>query len=126
MKLRMDILIRKNYDEMSKTAAGIIARLVQSKPNCVLGLATGSTPIGTYQELIRFHQEEGLDFSQVTTFNLDEYLGLGMNLDLPYNLDQSYARFMYEELIKHINVKKRKHPCTGQFSQESGKILSGI
>jgi glucosamine-6-phosphate deaminase len=102
----MNILIRKNYNDMSMTAAEIIARLVQTKPNCVLGLATGSTPIGTYQELIRYHQEEGLDFSHVTTFNLDEYLGLGMNLDLPYSLDQSYARFMYEELIKHINIKK--------------------
>ena len=52
------------------------------------------------------HNEEGLDFSHVTTFNLDEYLGVGMDLNKPYDMDQSYARFMYEELLKHINVKK--------------------
>lgn len=102
----MDVIIRDNYEQMSKYAAQIIANYIKSKPNCVLGLATGSTPIGTYQELVRMHREEGLDFSQVTTFNLDEYLGVGMELDKPYNLDQSYARFMYEELFKHVNIKK--------------------
>lgn len=102
----MDIIIRENYEQVSKYTAKVIADLVRSKPNCVLGLATGSTPIGTYKELVRMHKEEGLDFSQVTTFNLDEYLGVGMDLDKPYDLDQSYARFMYEELFKHINIKK--------------------
>lgn len=101
----MDIIIRDNYAEMSRYAAGIIAGYVKNKPNCVLGLATGSTPIGTYKELIRMHKE-GLDFSRVVTFNLDEYLGLGIDLDKPYDLDQSYARFMYEELFSHINIKK--------------------
>jgi glucosamine-6-phosphate deaminase len=101
----MDIIIRDNYAEMSRYAAGIIAGYVKNKPNCVLGLATGSTPIGTYKELIRMHKE-GLDFSRVVTFNLDEYLGLGIDLDKPYDLDQSYARFMHEELFKHINIKK--------------------
>jgi len=102
----MDIIIRENYEQMSKYAAEIIASYVKSKPNCVLGFATGGTPIGTYKELIRMHKEEGLDFSQVITFNLDEYLGVGMDLDKPYEMDQSYARFMHEELFKHINVKK--------------------
>jgi len=102
----VDILIRENYEEMSKCAAKIIADYVRSKPDCVLGLATGSTPIGTYRELVRMHREEGLDFSQVKTFNLDEYLGIGIDLDKPYDLDQSYARFMHEELFKHINIKK--------------------
>ena len=102
----MDIIIRENYEEMSKYAAKIIAGYIKEKPDCVLGLATGSTPIGTYRELARMHREEGLDFSQVKTFNLDEYLGVGMDLEKPYNLDQSYARFMYEELFKHINIKK--------------------
>ncbi|HHW46856.1 MAG TPA: glucosamine-6-phosphate deaminase [Clostridiales bacterium] len=102
----MDIIIRENYEQMSKYAAQIIANVVRTKPNCVLGLATGSTPIGTYRELVRMHREEGLDFSEVTTFNLDEYLGVGIDLDKPYHLDQSYARFMYEELFKHINIKK--------------------
>lgn len=100
----MDVLLRNTYEEMSKVAADMIAKFIRSKPNCVLGLATGSTPIGTYKELIRMHQEEGLDFSQVRTFNLDEYLGLGMDLNKPYELDQSYARFMHEELFKHINI----------------------
>lgn len=89
---------------MSKYAANMIAETVRNKPNCVLGLATGSTPIGTYQELIRLHNE-GLDFSGVKTFNLDEYLGVGMDLSKPYHMDQSYARFMYEELLKHINIR---------------------
>lgn len=102
----MDIIIRDNYEEMSKYAAGVIAGFVRKKPDCVLGLATGSTPIGTYRELIRMHKEEGLDFSGVRTFNLDEYLGIGMDLSKPYNEDQSYARFMYEELLRHINIKE--------------------
>lgn len=90
---------------MSKYAAGIIADCIREKPSCVLGLATGSTPIGTYRELIKLHRE-GLDFSQVKTFNLDEYLGVGIDLSKPYELDQSYARFMYEELFKHLNIKQ--------------------
>lgn len=102
----MNVIIRDTYEEMSKYAAQVIADMVRTKPNCVLGLATGSTPIGTYRELIRMHKEEGLDFSQVKTFNLDEYLGLGIDLNKPYAQDQSYARFMYEELFRHINVRK--------------------
>lgn len=101
----MDIIIRENYDEMSKYAAEKIASFVKLKPDCVLGLATGSTPIGTYKTLIKMHHE-GLDFSRVRTFNLDEYYGIGIDLEKPYSSDQSYARFMYEELFKHINVKK--------------------
>ncbi|MBN1892631.1 MAG: glucosamine-6-phosphate deaminase [Clostridiales bacterium] len=101
----MDVLIRADYDQMSKTAANIIADLVQGKPDCVLGLATGGTPIGTYTELIRMHREEGLDFSKVKTFNLDEYLGIGRDLEKSYPTDQSYARFMYEELFKSINIQ---------------------
>ena len=103
----MNILIRNTYEEMSRVAAGIIAKLIKAKPNCVLGLATGSTPIGTYKELIRMHKDEGLDFSQVRTFNLDEYLGVGMDLTKPYELDQSYARFMYEEFLS-ILISLRK------------------
>ena len=102
----MDVLIRQNYDEMSKTAADIIAKQIRMNPKCVLGLATGSTPIGTYKELIRQHKEENLDFSKSTSFNLDEYLGISIDLDKPYNEDQSYARYMWEELFKHINIKK--------------------
>jgi len=100
----MDVLIRSNYEEMSICAARIVAALVREKPNAVLGLATGSTPIGTYRELVRMHREEGLDFSGVTTFNLDEYLGIGHDLSRPYAEDQSYARFMWEELFRGIEI----------------------
>lgn len=101
----MNIIVRKNYDELSKYTAEVIASLVRTKPDCVLGLATGSTPIGTYKELVRMHKEENLDFSQVKSFNLDEYYGIEIDLEKPYEEDQSYARFMYEELFKHINIK---------------------
>ncbi|MGI5879129.1 MAG: glucosamine-6-phosphate deaminase [Syntrophomonadaceae bacterium] len=100
----MDVIIRNNYEDMSLYAAEKIASLVKSKPDCVLGLATGSTPIGTYKKLISMHQQ-GLDFSQVKTFNLDEYYGIGIEMEKPYSADQSYARFMYEELFRHINIK---------------------
>jgi glucosamine-6-phosphate deaminase len=113
----MNIVITENYEQMSKYAAETIASYVKSKPDCVLGLATGSTPIGTYQELIKMHNN-GLDFSQVKTFNLDEYLGIGINLDIPYNEDQSYARFMYEELFKHINIKKENIRVPDGLSKE--------
>ena len=101
----MDIIIRKDYTELSKYSASVIAGFVKAKPDCILGLATGGTPIGTYKELIKMYND-GLDFSQVRTFNLDEYLGVGIDLDKSYGQDQSYARFMYEELFKHINIKK--------------------
>lgn len=94
----MEVIIKADYDEMSKEAAQIVAGLVRRKPTCVLGLATGSTPIGLYKELVRMHSEEGLDFSKVTTFNLDEYVGLSPTHD------QSYHYFMYENLFKFINV----------------------
>lgn len=101
----MNIIIRENYEQMSQYAAEVIAGHIKAKPNCVLGLATGSTPIGTYKELIKMHKN-GLDFSQVRTFNLDEYLGIGIDPEKSYDLDQSYARFMQEELLNHINIKK--------------------
>ncbi len=100
----MDVLIRNNYEEVSICAARIIAALVREKPDAVLGLATGSTPIGTYRELVRMHREEGLDFSGITTFNLDEYLGIGQDLSKPYAEDQSYARFMWEELFRGVEI----------------------
>jgi glucosamine-6-phosphate deaminase len=118
----MDIIIKANYDQMSKYAADIIAGYIKSKPNCVLGLATGSTPIATYEELIRLHKEEGLDFSQVITFNLDEYLGEGINLSKPYELDQSYARFMHEELFAHINIKEENIHIPNGLTKEPEKF----
>ena len=101
----MNIIIKEDYQQMSKCAAEYIGNLVRKKPNCVIGFATGSTPIGTYNELIRMHRE-GLDFSNVIAFNLDEYYGIGIDLSKSYAMDQSYMRFMYEELFNHINIKE--------------------
>ena len=91
----MKILIVKNYGEMSKEAAEIIAEAVKSDPKIVLGLATGSTPVGCYEELIKMK----LDFSKVITFNLDEYVGLDVKHP------QSYHYFMNDNLFSHINIK---------------------
>jgi glucosamine-6-phosphate deaminase len=96
----MEIIIQPTPADGSKIAARIIAKLVRNKPDCVLGLATGSTPVATYRELVRMHREEGLDFSRVTTFNLDEYVGL------PPAHPQSYHAFMDEHLFGHINVPR--------------------
>lgn len=96
----MRIIIERDPAAMSQRSASIIAALVRAKPDAVLGLATGDTPIGLYRELVRLHAKEGLDFGQVTTFNLDEYLGLHPEHE------QSYHRFMYQHLFDHINVPR--------------------
>src|SRR5258706_11858013 len=75
----MEVIVQRDYEQMSKAAAQIVAELLNTKPSAVLGMATGSTPLGLYQELVRLHKREQLDFSRVTTFNLDEYVGLQMN-----------------------------------------------
>ena len=95
----MNIIHVSSYEELSRKAADIIAAQVILKPDCILGLATGSTPIGTYQNLIKKYQQGDLDFSKVTTFNLDEYLGL--TPDHP----QSYRYFMNDNLFHHVNVR---------------------
>ncbi len=94
----MEIIVKDSCEEMSRVAARVVAKTLNAKPDAVLGLATGSTPLGLYKELVRMHNEEGLDFSQVTTFNLDEYVGLKKKNP------QSYHYFMYENLFKHINI----------------------
>ena len=94
----MEIIIHETQEEMSRAAAQTVAKTLNRKPNAVLGLATGSTPLGLYKELIRMHREEGLNFSYVTTFNLDEYVGL--RSDHP----QSYHYFRQENLFQHINI----------------------
>src|SRR5256885_16465851 len=96
----MEIIIQPMPEAGSIVAARIIARLVRTKPNCVLGLATGSTPLATYRELARMHREDGLDFSGVTTFNLDEYVGLSAGHP------QSYHAFMDEHFFLHVNVPR--------------------
>ena len=96
----MEIIIQPTPEAGSIIAAQIIAKLVRTKPDCVLGLATGSTPLATYRELVRMHREDGLDFSKVTTFNLDEYVGL------PPEHPQSYHAFMDEHFFRHVNVPR--------------------
>lgn len=97
----MRIHILKNYEELSKKAAEIIKSQIVLKDDSVIGFATGSTPLGTYKELINMCKE-GLDFSNITTFNLDEYYGL------PAKDVNSYHYFMYDNLFNHINVHKKK------------------
>ena len=94
----MEVIIQSDYGQMSKTAARIVAEVLNTQPNAVLGMATGSTPLGLYQELVRLHKEEQLDFSRVTTFNLDEYVGLTVKHP------QSYHYFMHEHFFQHVNV----------------------
>ena len=88
----------KNYDEMSRKAANLIAAQIITKPDSVLGLATGSTPVGTYKYLVEKYNNGDLDFSEVKTANLDEYKGLTRESE------QSYYYFMYSNLFQHVNI----------------------
>jgi glucosamine-6-phosphate deaminase len=94
----MKIYKAKDYKDMSRKAANIISAQMIMKPNCVLGLATGSTPIGTYDQLVEWYNKGDLDFSEVTTVNLDEYKGL------PRTNDQSYYYFMHQHLFDRVNI----------------------
>ena len=94
----MEVIIQKNYEQLSKVAAQHVIDVLNAKPNAVLGMATGSTPLGLYQELVQLYRAGELDFSRVTTFNLDEYVGL------PVSHEQSYHYFMYENFFKQVNI----------------------
>ena len=94
----MIIYEAKDYKDMSRKAANIISAQIIMKPNCVLGLATGSTPIGTYEQLVEWYHKGDLDFSKVTSVNLDEYRGLEKSND------QSYDYFMHEHLFDKVNI----------------------
>lgn len=96
----MKIIIANDYQDMGKKAANILAAQVCLNPKCILGLATGSTPISMYQRLVKIHKEDDLDFSGVTTFNLDEYVGISENDT------NSYHYFMFNNLFNHINLKR--------------------
>lgn len=96
----MRIYQAKDYNEMSRKAANIISAQIIMKPDAVLGLATGSTPIGTYKQLIDWYNKGDLDFSDICSVNLDEYKGLSADND------QSYAYFMRKNLFDHVNIKK--------------------
>ncbi len=105
----MRLIVVDDYDQLSRKAAELIQGQIEDKPSSVLGLATGSTPVGTYEALIAIHKNENLSFDQVTTFNLDEYYGL----DEAH--DQSYHSFMQTNLFSHINVKpEATHIPSGQ------------
>ena len=94
----MIIYEAKDYKDMSRKAANIISAQIIMKPNCALGLATGSTPIGTYEQLVEWYHKGDLDFSKVTSVNLDEYRGLEKSND------QSYDYFMHEHLFDKVNI----------------------
>lgn len=96
----MKIIVSANYDEMSRLAAEQVATLVRQNPKAVLGLPTGSTPIGMYRNLIEMYRQGTLSFKQVTTFNLDEYIGL------PPGDVNSYRYFMFENFFKHIDIQE--------------------
>jgi len=96
----MQVEIVKDYETLSKRAAWIIASQIILKPACVLGLATGSTPVGTYRELVKMHKEGIISFSRVTTINLDEYYGLDKDNE------QSYHYFMRKHLFDHVDIKE--------------------
>ena len=95
----MRVIKAKDYREMSRAAANIISAQILLKPDCVLGLATGSSPVGTYEQLIEWYKKGDLDFSQVTTVNLDEYVGLAPDHD------QSYYYFMHHNLFDSVNLR---------------------
>src|SRR5512144_3226948 len=101
---RIPVVVRERYDDLALGIARRIADLVAARRaaggRAVLGLATGSTPIGVYRELIRLHRDEGLTFRHVVTFNLDEYVPMA-----PDNL-HSYHRFMWENLFEHVDVDR--------------------
>lgn len=97
----MRVIVESSPEQVARVAATFVAALVRKKPTCVLGLATGSTPLGLYRELIRLHREEGLDFSRVTSFNLDEYVGLAPSHP------QSYRYFMQHNFFQHVNIDQR-------------------
>lgn len=100
-EITMKVIITENYAEMSQKAAEIIIEIVKNNPNAVLGLATGSSPIGTYQNMIKDHQENGTSYKNVSSVNLDEYVSLTADHD------QSYAYFMRTNLFDHIDIDQK-------------------
>jgi glucosamine-6-phosphate deaminase len=109
---KIRLVIHEHHKDLAATVAGRIAALVKEKPNAVLGLPTGSTPKGIYKELIKLHKQ-GLDLSQVRTFNLDEYY------PMKHEAHQSYHRFMQMQLFRHVNIKKENiHIPSGEIARE--------
>lgn len=100
MHPNIQLIIENDYDAMSKKGAQIFAEALRAKPSGAFGFATGSTPEGLYKELVRMHKDEGLDFSGVSSFNLDEYYPIDRESD------QSYYYFMQQNLFKHVNINQ--------------------
>ena len=123
---KITLIKTKDYEEMSQKAGEIIANLIKSKPNAILGLATGSTPIGLYKYLIQKNKEKEISFKDVTTYNLDEYCGI------PKNHDQTYYTFMNKNLFDHVDINKENvHLPSGEGNfQENcdsyNKLLSTV
>ena len=111
----MRIYKGKDYADMSRKAANIISAQVIMKPDCVLGLATGSTPIGLYQQLVEWYEKGDLDFSEVRTVNLDEYKGLSREND------QSYYYFMHHNLFDHVNLPAENSHLPNGMEPDSDK-----
>ncbi len=123
----MKIIKAKDYNDMSRKAANIISAQVIMKPDCVLGLATGSTPIGTYAQLVDWYQKGDLDFSNVTTVNLDEYKGLTRDND------QSYYYFMNDNLFSKVNIDLNRtflpdgtEPDSEKACQDYNRIIAQV
>ncbi len=114
----MQLIQAKDYEDMSRKAANIISAQVILKPNCVLGLATGSSPLSTYANLIEWYKKGDLDFSNVSSVNLDEYRGLTADND------QSYRYFMNTNLFDHINIDKSKTYVPDGTEPDSAKACS--
>lgn len=116
----MLVVIKKDYEEVSREAARIVAAAVRAKPEIVLGLATGSTPLGLYRELVTLHCAGTLDFFRATSFNLDEYLGL------PRSHPQSFHCFMHQNLFSKINLPARRiHIPDGTITSEYSEYCAG-
>lgn len=111
----MKFIKATDYLDMSRKAANIISAQIIMKPSCVLGLATGSSPIGTYNQLVEWYQKGDLDFAEVTTVNLDEYKGLTRDND------QSYYYFMNEKLFSRVNIKKDRIFLPDGMEKDSAK-----
>ena len=114
----MNIYRVKNYEDMSRRAAAIVSAQIVLNPDCVLGLATGSSPEGLYQNLVKQYQDGDLDFSRVTSVNLDEYKGLAPDHE------QSYRRFMNDHLFDHVNIDKDRTFVPDGLNEDSEKVCS--
>ena len=111
----MRIYKAKDYKDMSRKAANILSAQIIMKPDCTLGLATGSSPIGIYDQLVEWYKKGDLDFSEVTTVNLDEYKGL------PKDNDQSYYYFMHKHLFDRVNINPNKTYLPNGMEMDSKK-----